>query len=293
MLAHPRRTGRRNVFGRPILARVLLSVLAVSLTGGCAATVYPGAKPVQPTAVYLADYGIHSSVLLPTGDGRYVEYAFGDWNFAALNHCWPQDAFGALLISFQSTLGRRYIEARPGQLVPYPVHLVPHKLQVVYASRANVDRLVRELDERYRRDGTQSCHNPDNDMDYVKDGEHYWIANNCNHLTARCLRELGCDVRGVVVLSKFDVAPVQAPPPIEPIRVAIANVSPESASPSAAITARGRSASAAPKPAAHRPEAGLVERTGSLGDKRFSPPQIRGRPTTQPYRPPVQDTSVE
>lgn len=293
MPALPRCTGRRNALAPRILARLLLSVLAVSLTGGCAATVYPGAKPVQPTAVYLADYGIHSSVLLPAGDGRYVEYAFGDWNFAALNHCWPQDAFGALLISFQSTLGRRYIEVGPGQLVPHPVHLVPHTLQVVYASRANVDRLVRELDERYRRDGSQSCHNPDNDMDYVKDGEHYWIANNCNHLTARCLRELGCDVHGLVVLSKFDVAQVQTPPSIEPIRVAIANVSPESANPSAAITARGRSASAAPEPAAHRSEAAFVERAESLADKQSSPPQTRGGPTTQPYRPPEQHTSVE
>lgn len=293
MLVLPRRTGRRNAFGRRILACVLLSILGVSLTGGCAATVYPGAKPVQPTAVYLADYGIHSSVLLPTGDGRYVEYAFGDWNFAALNHCWPQDAFGALLVSFQSTLGRRYIKLRPGEDAPHPVHPEPHRLQIVYASRADVQRLVRELDERYRSDGTQSCHNPDNDMDYVKDREHYWIANNCNHLTARCLRELGCDVHGLVMLSKFDVARVQTAPPVEPIRVAIAPLSPEPTNPSAAITALVHSASATPEPAAHRSAASFDETAESLADKRSSPPQIRGGPTTQPYRPPGQDTSVE
>lgn len=276
------------------LARTLLSVLVLSLSGGCAATVYPGAKPVQPTAVYLADYGIHSSVLLPTGDGRYVEYAFGDWNFAALNHCWPQDAVGALLISFQSTLGRRYIELRPGEAAPHPVHPVPHRLQVVYASHRDVQRLVRELDQRYTRDGKQPCHNPDNDMDYVKDSEHYWIANNCNHLTARCLRELGCDVRGVVVLSKFNVAPVQSAPVIAPVHVAVAQAS--AAGPrnlSAAITVGGQTASAAREPAVHRSGVSFVETGESLADKQSSPPQRPGGPTTQPYRPPEQDTSVE
>ena len=191
------------------MRRAVILFIGMLLMGGCAATVYPQAKPLRPTAVYVADYGIHSSVLLPTDTGRYVEYAFGDWNFAALNHCWPQDAVGALLISFQSTLGRRFVDLQPGQSEPHPVHPTPYRLQVVYASQDRVERVVHELDDRYQRGG-KPVHNPDNDTDYVKDDtEHYWIANNCNHLTARCLREMGCDVRGLTVLSKFDVAPVQ------------------------------------------------------------------------------------
>jgi hypothetical protein len=186
-----------------------ISLLLLLAAGGCGATVYPQPKPIQPTAVYVADYGIHSSLLLPNGDGRYVEYAFGDWNFAALNHCWPQDALGALLISFQSALGRRFIDLAPGETAPQPVHPSPHQVQVVYASREDVMRVVKDMDARYRRDTREVMHNPDNDMDYVKDSEHYWVANNCNHLTARCLREMGCDVRGFVVLSKFSVEPVE------------------------------------------------------------------------------------
>lgn len=185
--------------------------LLLAFVGGCATNVYPQAKPIRPVAVYVADYGIHSSLLLPAGDGRYVEYAFGDWNFAALNHCWPQDALGALLISFQSALGRRYITVAPGQTEPSPVHPSPHKIQVVYASRAAVEHVVKELDARYRRDMSVVRRNPDNGMDYVKDNEHYSVLNNCNHLTARCLREMGCDVRGLVVLSTFSVMPVPVP----------------------------------------------------------------------------------
>src|SRR5437016_69566 len=82
---------------------IALSAL-VLLSSGCA-SVYPQPKPTRPTAVYIADYGIHSSLIIPNGDGRYVEYAFGDWYYAALNHCWPNDALGALLVSAKSTLG--------------------------------------------------------------------------------------------------------------------------------------------------------------------------------------------
>lgn len=198
-----------------MLKNTAISLFLLFGVCGCAASVYPQSNPVTPTAVYVADYGIHSSLILPNGDGRYVEYAFGDWNFAALNHCWPNDALGALLISFQSTLGRRFITLSPGEIEPHPVHPPPHQMQVVYASREEVMRVVREMDARYNRDTSVVMHNPDNDMDYVKDSEHYWVANNCNHLTARCLREMGCDVRGFVMLSKFAVAPTKIVQPVQ------------------------------------------------------------------------------
>ena len=53
--------------------------------GGCAATVIPREPAIDPVPVYLADYGIHSSLFLPTPDGRYVEYAFGDITIACSN----------------------------------------------------------------------------------------------------------------------------------------------------------------------------------------------------------------
>ena len=189
---------------------IAISLFLLACVGGCATNVYPQAKPVRPVAVYVADYGIHSSLLLPDGEQRYVEYAFGDWNFAALNHCWPNDALGALLISFQSTLGRRFVAMEPWQVEPWPTRPSPHNIQVVYASQAEVERVVKELDDRYRRHTRVVLHNSDNGMDYVKDDEHYSLLNNCNHLTARCLREMGCDVRGLAVLSTFSVKPIPA-----------------------------------------------------------------------------------
>ncbi|HEY8750172.1 MAG TPA: hypothetical protein VIM11_19465 [Tepidisphaeraceae bacterium] len=179
--------------------------MLVLWAGGCA-SVYPQAHPAQPVAVYLADYGIHSSLIIPNGDGRFVEYAYGDWNYAALNHDWPNDALGALLISFKSTLGRRFIEPAPGETAPHPLHPAPKTLQLVYNPREGVERVRNELDERYRRDATIVVHNPENDMDFVPDHMHYSFWNNCNDLTAHCLRGMGCEIRGVVGFSKFFVA---------------------------------------------------------------------------------------
>jgi hypothetical protein len=173
--------------------------------GGCAATVIPQQPAVDPVPVYLADYGIHSSLFLPTPDGRFVEYAFGDWGYAAENKCWPHDALGALLVSFQSALGRRYYDCKPGQNRPVPDRK-PNSMAKIECEREAVNRVLQRLDERYRAGGSYRRKNPENGIVYVKDREHYSIANNCNHLTARSLQELGCEVRGLVIGSKFAVA---------------------------------------------------------------------------------------
>jgi len=186
-------------------------MLAVG-AAGCV-SVYPQKVAVVPTAVYITDYGIHSSLIIPNGDGRYVEYAFGDWYYAALNHDWPNDAVGALLISFKSGLGRRFIEADPTDLTPHPSPPAPERMQVIHISRESVENVRREMDDRYQRDLAKASwkviHNPENDMDYVPDNEHYSFYNNCNDLTARCLRQMGCELVGVVGFSKFQVVNVK------------------------------------------------------------------------------------
>jgi len=188
------------------MTRALAITLLVILVGGCAATVHPQPRVLDPVAVYVADYGIHSSLLLPNGDGRFVEYCFGDWGYSAENHCWPQDALGALLISQESAFGRRYVSPAGPEAQPAPVHPSPHRIERVFASRQDVQRLLRALADRYDRGAARAMvHNPDNDTDYVKDTEHYSALNNCNHLTARSLRTLGCRVDGLTALSHFYV----------------------------------------------------------------------------------------
>ena len=50
-------------------------------------------------------------------------------------------------------------------------------------------------------------------MEFARCPDRYSVGNNCNHLTAKTLRQLGCDVSGVIVWSNFKVvgSPGDAP----------------------------------------------------------------------------------
>jgi hypothetical protein len=187
----------------------LIALLLLAATG-CTQAIYPQARPADPVKVFVADYGVHSSMMLPTADGRYAEYSFGDWRYAAMNRMGPHDAIAALTISFQSAVGRRYVTIQPGQSVPVPREWKPKRWTSFYAGRAEVNGLLAKLDARFEREAATRVYNRLNDTEYVKDRERYSFANNCNHLTVRSLRDLKCDVRGVLVSSKFRVARQQA-----------------------------------------------------------------------------------
>ena len=184
----------------------------MSGVGGCATTVEPVARPIDPVPVFLTDYGVHSSLMLPTPDGRYVEYSFGDYGYAALNRGGPHNALGALFISGQSGIGRRFLSVRPGEESPRPAY-APKSFQKLFAERFQVYALVKQLDQRYRRGKDEPVHNAITDSVFVKDTERYSIANNCNHMTARMLRQLGCEVRGNTGASAFKVVGAQQLPP--------------------------------------------------------------------------------
>ena len=180
---------------------------AFALLGGCA-SVRPQAKVADPVPVYLGDFGVHSGLFLPTPDGRYVEYGFGDWEYAAENHTLPHNAVKALAFSSGSAFGRKYHECKIAADEP-ELTRKPFTLQKVMCERTDVYDLIDRLDRRYEtllaKNGPPVV-SPDTGVAFVRGEGHYSIVNNCNHLTAQSLRELGCDVSGVVVWSKFYVA---------------------------------------------------------------------------------------
>jgi hypothetical protein len=183
----------------------LLAGLLLLIAIGCA-SVRPAANLTDPVPVYLADYGVHSSLFLPTQDGRYVEYAFGDWGYAVENRNKPQDAIGALTVSRSSGFGRMYLDQSTGS-APNPQRK-PLSMQTVFADRADVYLLIDRLDVKFEQLAEKygkPVVNAETAMSWVKDDQHYSWANNCNHLTADALEQLGCKVSGVVVWSNFAV----------------------------------------------------------------------------------------
>jgi Protein of unknown function (DUF2459) len=201
--------------------RLLPLLFAVAYCAvGCSHAVYPPRRPQNPVKVYLANYGWHSGLLLPlpdadgrfAEDGQYVEFTYGDFDYMVNNRDSVIDGMGAILLSPQAGLGRRVIPIRGGK-IPRGVKLPPRHMDSFYASAAEVVRLTERLESRFQRNAHTAVLNPKEDAYYVKDGEHYWLANNCNHTARRWLTALGCHVRGSVITLGFALAGDRQPRP--------------------------------------------------------------------------------
>jgi hypothetical protein len=175
------------------------------LFAGCAPTVViPPKYPVDPVTVYLTDYGRHSSILIPTSEDRYTEYAFGDWEFFALGHTRWWVGMRAAVHSPQATLGRREVELPEDDRALRKL-LRCARLMRFEASRARVEVLAINLDRSFRLSSTRPTHSKYSDLEHVYDTGDYWGFHNCNHVTAEWLKQLGCEIRGSALLSNFEV----------------------------------------------------------------------------------------
>src|SRR5260370_41910236 len=85
----------------------------MALISGCSARIIPPAHVVDPVPVFVADYGRHSSILLPDEDGKLLEFAWGDYEWFAVNHNDAGDALAALFWSRGSTMGIRWLATAP------------------------------------------------------------------------------------------------------------------------------------------------------------------------------------
>jgi len=192
----------------------MLILVPAFFSGGCQTIAYPPAKIAEPVAIYFAQYNIHSSILLPV-DGKFVDYSFGDWNYAALRHKLPNDALEALFISWQSTFERRYIDVDPHTGGPL-LYDNPDLVIRLTADRELVNRRIDELEFRFRRDmdaagkDGQVVESDGRDI-YLKDPEHYSFNNNCNRVTAATLRALGFTVDGPANTNQFHFAQAAHP----------------------------------------------------------------------------------
>lgn len=185
-------------------ANLLTVTLLLALAGGCATRVVPPSNPANPVAVYITDYGRHSSVLLPMGDGHLMEYSYGDWDFYALKKYKWYIGATALVVSDGSGLGRRIV-ADPGDDAHLKKQLGSKRLMRVQIEHRKVMDLLAELDQRYTANIETMVYNDYAHLYFVKDPSHYWLFHTCNAMTAQWLEKLGCQVSGLAVVSNFEV----------------------------------------------------------------------------------------
>jgi hypothetical protein len=177
-----------------------------SVSGGCVTTrIIPPRPSGDDVSVFVTDYGRHSSVLLPTPQGHYNEYAFGDFNWFALSHTTQSDALHAMLWSAGATLGRRQIKLEIDDPTAVASDTTACKVIRLRVPRDRVDALIERLDADFYARHDTVTYNPASAMWFVRSDEPYNAFHNCNHVTARWLRQLGCQIRGTAMFSKFAV----------------------------------------------------------------------------------------
>jgi len=182
------------------LCTILLLLL---VGGGCAPVIIPPASGGKDTVtVLVADYGYHSTLILPRPDGGMIEYAYGDWNYFGQNQKGLGNALHALMASDQATMGRRMLDREVNQ--PGLKDALGAKTVLRFdAPRPKVEELERALEQRFSARLDSIVYSPVHELYFVKDDEPYGVGHNCNHFTAKWLERLGCRVEGMVLTSSF------------------------------------------------------------------------------------------
>jgi len=178
-------------------------ILILSCAAGCATTVRPPADPKDPVVVVLVDYGYHSGLILPGPEGTWVEYAYGEWDYFALNKTDLCTGMISLGCPNQGTLGRRTHPKSDVRDLVDGVRAEEKFRLTVSGERA--EALRRRLEERYRTHVDTEVYSAVHQLTFVKDDDTYICWHNCNHAVAAWLEELGCEVSGWACFADFRV----------------------------------------------------------------------------------------
>ncbi len=194
------------------------AVLSVALLAGvilmpsCATTIVPPADPPDPVEILLVDHGKHASLVMPRRDGTRVQYAYGDWDYFALNKTGLGGTLAAALWPTRGALGRHELPKEQYSGDPSK-HYAAEKIVAIMVAREKVDALLAELDGVYEANIDSKVHNDSLQLDLVHAPERYTALNNSNGVAARWLERLGCKVSGSRLFSSWNV---KEPPSASP-----------------------------------------------------------------------------
>ncbi|MCC6675550.1 MAG: hypothetical protein IT436_00265 [Phycisphaerales bacterium] len=183
-------------------------LVMVGVLSGCTTVIIPPPDPADPVDVWLIDYGYHAALALPDGENAAREYAYGEWDWFALNHDrWYR--LPLLIFPRPAGVGRgaATIELGPGAIAGRPG---PDGMQVmpIRVARARAAALRSRLDELFARGPVRL--NERYGMEFAPSEACYSAVNNCNAEVADWLRELDCRVLGPTFFAEFEVRPAPA-----------------------------------------------------------------------------------
>lgn len=188
-----------------------VAVYVVALSGllglaACTNIVIPPPAAPEPQVVFVLDHGRHASLVLPAVEGGVVRYTYGDWNYYARGEAGVLEATGAAVWPTTAGLGRRQLQT-PGTSTGVRAAVlvgIEHLHEVTVAMQA-IHRLRARLDTIYRTNIATLRYNPAYDLEFVQHPATYTIVHNSNRVVAGWLRELDCQVTGLLLLSRWQV----------------------------------------------------------------------------------------
>ncbi len=177
-----------------------LIVVAAAL--GCAATVHPPRNVSDSVEVFISDYGRHAGLVLPTEDGSYVEYAYGEWAWYAQGQMQWYRVFPVLFMNTPGTLGRQhYSEAYDKRQLLGVV--LTHDLRSLHVERERCRQLRDRLDEAFDRHADRAVYRSDVNLTFVPHDTPYCLSHECTAAVADWLRALDCGVSGVSLVGEL------------------------------------------------------------------------------------------
>lgn len=162
----------------------------------------PPADVCDPVTIYVADYGYHAGLLLPSESGAFHEWAYGWWEWFALNRNQWYDALPLLLFPGRGALGQRTLPAADDgtPLLPSVERRIALRVE-----REKAAALLARLRGAYAAAiATEVC-NDALGLHLVHSRDLYWIGYNCNGAIAAWLEQLGCRVGIARHVAVFEV----------------------------------------------------------------------------------------
>lgn len=185
---------------RLLLVLVPLGLLAL-LSPSCSSLVRPPSDPPEPTRVFVLYSARHRGLVLPAAEGGWIEYAYGDRDWYALQRDRWYHVFDTVLWPTRATLGRRVLAPGPdGAPAAGGARLVP-----LHVAAERVHDLRRDLADRYEARRDEEIHNALHGIDFVPTEPGFWFGHNCNDEVGEWLEQLGCEVSGALIRTDLEV----------------------------------------------------------------------------------------
>lgn len=188
MPAPTARRARRALLG----AKLALAALAIALWASCVSTARPPEGPADPLRVWLVREARHAGLLLPLGEGEWVEYGYGEWGWYALARDAWYHVFDTILWPTRGTLARRTIHARDERELR--LARAPGELVGLLVERERAAELAAELEALYQERAAEEVRRSELATSFVPTARSFWFGHNCHDALADWLRRLGCEV---------------------------------------------------------------------------------------------------